>query len=106
MISLLTYLQSVNDDKIANVVAELEKEVNRVNEKSAKNRELYDAAKQAVAKGLTDDAMTVAELYDKIAADLPEGFTKSKLQYGLLNYWTDIVKVVRAPGFPVLYKAV
>ena len=74
------------------LVAELEKGAN----KAQANRELYDSVKDVVIRelGQAPQAVTIGELYDAVADELPDGFTKGKLQYAVTRLWTkDIVRV-------------
>ena len=67
--------------------------------KAQANRDLYDAAEEAVMGVLSAEPMTVAEIYDACADDLPDGFSKSKVQWGLLNKWADkVTKIVNPKG--------
>jgi hypothetical protein len=76
------------------IMAELDAELNRGAEKAQANRELYDAAKEVVMSELGETPVTIGELYDALADKLPEGFSKSKLQYGVTRLWTaDIARI-------------
>lgn len=38
--------------------------------------------------------MTVAEIFAECEKELPNGFTKNQIGYGLTHYWTDsVVKI-------------
>ena len=101
MQSLVNYLNGAAVTNLDEIKAELEAELNKGAEKAAKNRAMYDAARAIVISGLTDTPVTVAELYEAIKDNLPEGFTRSKVQYGITNYWTD--EVVKHEGHPATY---
>lgn len=62
--------------------------------KAQANREMYSEAKDVVMAILsTDEPMTVAQIYEACKDNLPETFSKSKVQYGIREYWADeIVK--------------
>ena len=80
------------------VLAELEKELNRgAEEKAAKNAE-YEQAWPVVAEGLRviGNPTSVADLYAEIANDLPDGFSKNRVSYGLTHQWSD--RVVKTEG--------
>lgn len=82
----------------ATVTDELRTEFNaeyeRTTAKSRANAAMYAEAEQALMNTPKwDKPMTAKELAEVCAADLPEGFTASKVQYGLLNYWQG--KVVK-----------
>ena len=46
--------------------------------------------------GMTDKAVTISELFDAVEANLPNGFTKGKLQYAVTRLWKD--EIVRIEG--------
>ena len=77
---------------------ELVAELNKGAEEKARNAELYDTAKAVVMGelGTTDKAVTIGELFDAVEAELPEGFTKGKLQYAVTRLWKD--EIVRIEG--------
>ena len=78
----------------AELLAEVEKELNRGEEQKAKNAELYEQAKPIVLGVLSDTPATISEIYDEIADELPEGFTKGKVQYAITRLWADEVTKV------------
>lgn len=95
MMSLVSYLNGATIDNLDEIKAELEAELNKGAEKAQKNRELYDAAKEVIFEGLrvAGTPITIAELYEEIADELPDGFGKSKVQYAVTRLWSDeIVK--------------
>ena len=80
---------SVTDELRADVVAEYE----RLTAKSRANADLYNTAHDVVmASTAWDKPMTVKELWAVVSADMPEGFTASKMQYAFLHYWTNEVQ--------------
>ena len=78
----------------AELLAEVEKELNRGEEQKAKNAELYEQAKPIVLGVLSDTPATIGEIYDEIASDLPDGFSKGKVQYAITRLWADEVTKV------------
>lgn len=76
------------------VLDELTKEINKGAEVKAKNAEAYAIAKPIVLGVLTDTPVTIGEIYDEVANDLPEGFTKGKVQYAITRLWADEVTKV------------
>ena len=99
--TLVDYLNGKNVD-ITEVKAALEAELEKdVAAKDAKAAE-YDAIREVVFTKLGDAPMTVAELFAACEAELPEGVTKNKMQYGLLNYWKD--EVIKIEGKPNQYR--
>ena len=95
MKSIVSYLTSV--DALPEVVAELTAELAKDEVKAQANRDLYSQACEVILKALpTETPVTIGELYDEIAADLPEGFGKGKVQYAVTRMLTD--KVVKHEG--------
>ena len=73
------------------ILAEIEKELNKGEAEKAKKAELYDVAKPIVLGALSDAPATIGEIYDAIANELPDGFTKGKVQYAITRLWADEV---------------
>lgn len=72
---------------------EFNAEYERTAAKSRANAAMYDEAHDALMNAAEwDKPMTAAELAETFADVLPDGFTKSKVQYALLHYWTDEVE--------------
>ena len=99
--TMQTIVNYINDNAIEalfEVRDELTAELNKGAEEKAKNAELYDSAKAVVMNelALTDKAVTISELFDAVEANLPEGFTKGKLQYAVTRLWKD--EIVRIEG--------
>lgn len=103
MKSLINYLNGATIDNLSEIKAELEAELNRGAEKAQKNQELYAEAHDVVMAGLERavNPITVSELYEDIASELPEGFSKGKVQYALLHYWDG--EIVKTKGDPNTY---
>ena len=96
-----TIVNYINDNAIEalfEVRDELMAELNKGAEAKAKANELYDAAKAVVMDELNmaTEAVTIGELYDAVAENLPDGFTKGKLQYAVTRLWKD--EIVRIEG--------
>lgn len=65
-------------------------EVAKGEAKAQANREMYSEAKEAVMAVISvEEPMTVAQIYEACKDDLPENFSKSKVQYGVREYWAD-----------------
>ena len=86
----------------ADVLAEIDKEINRGEEQKAKNAEAYEELKGYVMEALTNTPATIGEIWEAIEDNVPEGATKAKVQYGLTRLWKDEVVVVE--GKPNSYK--
>lgn len=89
----------INKDEI---LAEIEKEMNRGAERKEATAKEYEVAKDVIIGALGDAAATVAEIYEAIKGDLPEGFGKGKVQYALTHLWQDQIAVV--DGTPKSYR--
>ena len=98
MIALVNYLNGATIDNLAEIKSELEAELNRNAEKAAANRELYESAKSVIFEGfrVAGAPITIAELYEEIKGNLPQGFSKSKVQYAVTRLWSD--EIVKTEG--------
>jgi len=98
MIALVNYLNGATIDNLAEIKSELEAELNRNAEKAAANRELYESAKSVVFEGfrIAGTPITIAELYEEIKGKLPQGFSKSKVQYAVTRLWSD--EIIKTEG--------
>ena len=100
MKAMLSYLNGENVTNLNEIKAEIEGELARGAEKAKANRALYDEAHDVVINGLVmaGTPVSVSELFDMIKAELPEGFSRSKVQYGLTNYWRDELVIANGNG--------
>ena len=82
------------DEIKAEIVAELAKGA----EKAQANHDLYAQAHDIVMNGLrmATAPVTIGELYESIANELPDGFSKGKVQYAITRLWAD--EVVKTEG--------
>lgn len=95
LIALTDYFESVDvPATIADAVNELFAERAKNEEKAEANRAVYASAHDAVMAVITTTPQTVAEIFEACEDDLPNNFSKSKVQYGLLHQWADEVKVI------------
>lgn len=78
------------------IMEEISKELNRGEAEKVKNAELYEQAKAIVLGALSDKPATISEIYDEVASELPEGFSKGKVQYAITRLWVD--EVVKTEG--------
>lgn len=86
----------------AEVMDELNKELNKGATAKAKANEVYDAIHDIVIGALTDEPATCAEIFESIEGDLPMGVTRAKVQYALSHLWAD--EIVKVEGKPNGYK--
>ena len=84
------------------ILAEVEKELNRGEAEKAKNAEAYEAMHDVIVSALSDTPVTCAELFESIEGDLPEGFSKAKGQSALTNLGSD--EIVKIEGKPNTYR--
>jgi len=97
--SLVSFIDSVDaPQEIMDVRNEIVAELAKGAEKAQANRDLYASAKGVVMSGLSkaSNPVTIGELYDEIAKDLPDGMTKSKVQYAITRLWAD--EIVKTEG--------
>jgi len=94
MNTILTLIATIDTPEAEEVRAELTAELNKGAEQKAENAKLYDTAKGVVLDELGDTPVTIGELYEAVKDNLPDGFTKGKLQYAVTRLWTaEIVKI-------------
>ena len=86
----------------AEILSELDKEINRGAEQKAKNAEAYEGIHDLVVGTLTSVPVTFAELFEAIEDELPEGMTKGKVQYAVTHLWGD--EIVKIEGKPNTYR--
>ena len=84
------------------VLAELDKEINKGAEAKAQNAAAYEAIHDIVIGALTSAPATVAEIWEAIENEVPEGVTKGKVQYALTHLWGD--EIVKVEGKPNGYR--
>lgn len=95
MNAIFAALTNIDFENKTEIMAELEKELNRgAAEREAKAAE-YEAAHDAVMEAIriAGVPVSVADIFAEAEKSLPEGFTKNKVSYGLRNYWKDEVMV-------------
>lgn len=91
--SIVAFLNGENISNLAEVKADLEAELAKGEEKAQANRELYAVAHDVVMGYIGATPLTVAEIYEACANELPEGFSKSKIQYAVRELWaSELVK--------------
>lgn len=98
--TIYTALKGIDFD--SEILAEIEKELNRGEAQKVKNAEAYDALHDVVIGALGDTPATVAEIWEAIKGEVPEGVTKGKVQYALTHLWQD--EIVKVEGKPNGYR--
>ena len=96
MKSLVSYLNGETVTNLDEIRDELVAELNKGEAKAQANRDMYAEAKDIVLSALSDTPVTIGELYDEVKGDLPEGFSKGKVQYAITRLWMD--EVVKTEG--------
>ena len=96
------YANDIEKEFLTNALAELNAEINRGADAKAQKVAEYDAVKPVVLDALSDTPVTIAELYDAVHDELPDGFTRGKLQYAVTKLWVD--EIVKIDGKPNTYK--
>ena len=99
--SLVSYIDSMNaqgsaSEDIMGIRDEIVAELAKGEEKAQANRDLYAAAKDVILGALTDTPATIAEIYAEVEGSLPDGMSKSKVQYAITRLWKD--EVVKHEG--------
>lgn len=90
--SLVTYLTSTG--ALPEIRKEIANELAKGEAKAQANRDMYSEATPIVLGALSATPVTIGELYDEIASDLPQGFSKGKVQYLVTRVLTDKVNKV------------
>ena len=86
----------------AEILAELNHEINRGEDAKAKNAEAYESIHSLIMDTLSDTPVTCGELWEAIENDVPSGITKGKVQYALTHLWQD--EIVKIEGKPNTYR--
>ena len=100
----MTAIQNLFPDMdVASTFAEVAAEWNKNREKSEANARVYAAAEKPVFAVLDSTPRTVKEIFAEAEADLPEGFSPNKIQWALLNLWSDKIVVTDNGKNPKTY---
>ena len=94
MNTILTLIANNTSAEAEEVRAELTAELSKGEAVKAENAKTYDAAKAIVFAELGETPVTISELYEALESELPEGFSKGKLQYAMTRLWKDDLKKV------------
>lgn len=102
--TLVAYFATIENlpADVAVAVDELNAEVAKDSDAKAAKAAEYATIHDVVFSKLGSAPMTVADIFTACEAELPEGTTKNKVQYGLLHYWQD--EVVKIEGKPNQYR--
>ena len=92
IVALYNYFVNSDDTvDLSTAVEDIRAEYERTAAKAQATANAYDTAKPIVLGVITDNPMTVKDIYAACEDSLPEGFTSHKIQYGLIHYWVDDV---------------
>jgi hypothetical protein len=95
--SLVSFIDSIDaPQNIKEIRDEIANELAKGAEKAQANRDLYAQAHDVVIGALSATPVTIGELYAEVENDLPEGFSKGKVQYAITRLWAD--EVVKHEG--------
>ena len=99
--SLVSFIDSMNaqgsvPQDVLGIRDEIVAELSKGAEKAQANRDLYAQAKDIVLGALSDKPATIGEIYAEVEDELPEGFSKGKVQYAITRLWAD--EVVKHEG--------
>ena len=94
MNTILSVVSSI-DTPEANAIREaINTELARGEAKAQANRDLYAEAHDVVMEAMSalTAPATIGEIFDEVAPNLPDGMTKSKLQYAITRLWTNEIE--------------
>ena len=94
--TMISYLNGETVDTTA-LRDELTNELERLNAKANANRTAYALAHDLVIGVMSETPMTAKAIYEAAKDELPDGFSASKVQYALLNYWANEVVKIEQP---------
>ena len=94
MQTILSLINTIESPEADAVREELTAELNKDAERKAQNADLYESAKGIVMEELSETPVTIGELYEALKENLPEGFTKGKLQYAVTRLWTSEIRKI------------
>lgn len=84
--------------------AEVAAEWKKNQAKSEANAKVYAAAKEPVFAALSSTTpKTVKDIFAEVEADLPDTFSPNKVQWALLNLWSDEVQSIDNGKNPKTY---
>lgn len=92
--SLVSYLNGNAITNLDEIKDELTAELNKDAVRKQANADVYEQVKPIVFGVLCDTPLTIGEIYDAIEGDLPDGFTKGKVQYAITRLWIDEVNKI------------
>ena len=100
--TLVAYLNGADVDNLELIKEELEAELAKEEQRKADKTSAYDTAWEAVRELLSKSNKPLSAAEIAAQAELPEGFGKGKVVYGLGHDWAD--RVVKIEGKVNEYK--
>ena len=95
MNTIYTTLSTINFEGKEEVMQELYNDLHRNDRVKEEKANAYAMAWEAIKTTINDlGAPTLSEIWDCCKENLPDGFTKSKVSYGLTHYWKDYVNKI------------
>ena len=94
--TLVNYIDTNAIAELSEIRDEIANELARNEVKAQANRDAYTEAKDVIFRALTKTPVTISELYEEVKDELPDGFTKAKVQYAVTRLWKD--EVVKTEG--------
>ena len=95
MNTIYTTLSTINFEGKEKVMQELYNDLHRNDRVKEEKANAYAMAWEAIKTTINDlGAPTLSEIWDCCKENLPDGFTKSKVSYGLTHYWKDYVSKI------------
>ena len=103
--NLVAYLRGDTSVDITNALQALEEELEKDKKAKSAKAQGYSELWDIIYRHMDEAPKTVNDIYESCKDELPEGITKNKIQYGLNNYWTDVVvRVKENPNVPYSYR--
>ena len=102
LVSLIALLNGEPITEPDTIKAELEAELNKEKARKDANLKAYNDAHDVIINALGVEPATCSEVYEIIKNDLPQGFTRGKVQYALTHLWQD--EIVKVEGTPNMYQ--
>lgn len=94
LVAIANTLNTIDFEGKEDILSELNAELNRGAEEKAAKAAEYDTAWSIVRQVMIDTPkpLTALEIFEQVENDLPAGFSRNKISYGLTHYWQDFVE--------------
>lgn len=97
--SLVSFIDSIDAPQEVKVIRdEIVAELSKDEAKAQANRDLYAEAHNVVIEAMSHltTPAPISELYDEVKDNLPNGFTKGKMQYAITRLWVN--EIIKTEG--------